>query len=154
MLKTNRFGRRVLRVVGVIFLLFLLLAVYLVWVSNIQPPKVKDTSAEQFQRTQHDSSFYTLNNNWFRKSNSGLYEMYVEGTPFQRGVINGKLSKELVMRQEDNFNDQIRKMIPRIVATNSPNPTSRTRSNDTSNVTLGRNQIRLRANISATADIS
>jgi len=75
MLKTNRWVRRVLRVVGVICLLFLLLAIYLVWVSNIHPPKIKDTSAEQLQRTQHDSSFYTLKNSWLRKSNSGLYEM-------------------------------------------------------------------------------
>ena len=93
--------------VGVICLLFLLLAVYLIWVSNIHPPEVKDKRAEQLQRTQHDSSFYTLNNNWFRKSNSGLYEMYVEGTPFERAVINGKLSKELVVSQEDYFAEQL-----------------------------------------------
>jgi hypothetical protein len=38
--------------------------------------------------------------------------MYVEGEPFERGVINGKLSKELIQRQEDVFVGQIRKMIP------------------------------------------
>jgi len=112
MLKTNRFGRRVLRVAGVFCLLLFLFAVYLVWVSNIQPPKINDTSAEELQRTQHDSSFYTLKNNWFRKSNSGLYEMYVEGTPFERGIINGKLSKELVVSQEDYFAEQLNKVIP------------------------------------------
>ena len=56
--------------------------------------------------------FYTIKNNWFRKSNSGLYEMYVEGTPFELGVVNGKLTKELVQRQEDHFSEQINKMIP------------------------------------------
>ncbi len=112
MLRTNRLARRILRVVGVICLLFVLLAVYLVWVSNIKPPAITDTSVEQLQRVQQDGSFYTLNNNWFRKSNSGLYEMYVEGTPFERGVINGKLSKELVQSQEDYFAEQLNKMIP------------------------------------------
>src|SRR6476620_11478993 len=112
MLKTNKSVRRVLRVVGVFCLLLFLLAVYLIWVSNIQPPKIKDTSAEQLQRTQHDSSFFTLKNNWLRKSNSGLYEMYIEGNPFERGVINGKLSKELVVSQEDYFSEQINRMIP------------------------------------------
>ena len=38
--------------------------------------------------------------------------MYVEGAPYEIGVINGKLSKELVVRQEVLFNDQINKMIP------------------------------------------
>src|SRR6478736_2924283 len=112
MLKTNRAVRRVLRVVGVFCLLLFLLAVYLIWVSDIQPPKIKDTSAEQLQRTQHDSSFYTLKNNWLRKSNSGLYEMYIEGNPFERGVINGKLSKELVVSQEDYFAEQLNKIVP------------------------------------------
>ena len=112
MLKTNKFVRRLLRVVGVICLLFVLLAVYLVWVSNIQPPGIKDATAEQLQRTEQGGNLYTLNNNWFRKSNSGLYEMYVEGTPFERGVINGKLSKELVQSQEDYFAEQLNKMIP------------------------------------------
>ena len=34
------------------------------------------------------------------------------GEPFDRGVINGKLSKELIQLQEDYFNDQINKMVP------------------------------------------
>jgi hypothetical protein len=38
--------------------------------------------------------------------------MYVEGDPFERGVVNGKLSKELLTKQEDYFNEQINKMIP------------------------------------------
>jgi len=38
--------------------------------------------------------------------------MYVEGKPFERGVINGKLSKELVVAQEDFFNEQICKLVP------------------------------------------
>ena len=38
--------------------------------------------------------------------------MYVEGQPFERGVVNGKLTRELVQLQEDYFNDQINKMVP------------------------------------------
>ena len=109
---SKRFWRRFLRVIGVIVLLFSLLFLYLAWVSKINPPTVKDLSALQFQRQQPDSGLYTLNNSWFRKSNSGLFEMYVEGAPFERGVINGKLSEELVKKQEDYFSEQIEKMIP------------------------------------------
>jgi len=38
--------------------------------------------------------------------------MYVEGKPFDRGVINGKLSGELIYIQEKAFVDRIREMIP------------------------------------------
>lgn len=97
--------------IGSFFLLLAILFLYLVWVSKVSAPEIKDVSSLQLQR-KDDAGLYTINNNWFRKSNSGLYEMYVEGTPFERGVINGKLSKELVVTQEDYFNDQINKMIP------------------------------------------
>jgi len=108
----RRFLRRFLRVIGVIVLLFGLLFLYLVWVSKIDPPVVQDMSALDLRRNQADTGLYTINNSWFRKSNSGLYEMYVEGAPFERGVINGKLSEELVKKQEDYFSAQIGKMIP------------------------------------------
>lgn len=112
MLKKNKFWRRVLYVVAGFLALLLILFIYLTIVSEAHPPKPADTSSLQLQRTDEGNGFYTLKNNWFRKSKSGLYEMYIEGEPFERGVINGKLSKELVQRQEDYFSEQINKMIP------------------------------------------
>ena len=97
---------------GVIFLLLLIGAVYLVQVSNIHPPTPADMSSLQLQRTDHGDGFYTIKNNWFRHSKSGLYELYVEGDAFERGVINGKLTEELVVRQEDHFAEQITKLVP------------------------------------------
>ena len=97
---------------GVIFILLLIGAIYLVQVSDIQPPKPADMSSMQLQRTDHGDDFYTINNNWFRHSKSGLYELYVEGEPFERGVINGKLTAELVVRQEDHFAEQIIRLVP------------------------------------------
>lgn len=101
-----------LRVLAVIFILLFIAAVYLVQVSKVPPPKIADMSSLQLQRTDHGDGFYTLNNNWFRHSKSGLYELYVEGDAFERGVINGKLTEELVVRQEDHFAAQIEKMVP------------------------------------------
>jgi len=92
--------------------LFLILAVYLYCVAIDYPPNPIDTSSEKLQRSELSPGFYTIKNNWFRKSKSGLYELYVEGQPFERGVINGKLTKELVVKQEDYFTAQIAKMIP------------------------------------------
>jgi len=108
----RKFGRILLYITGAFLLLIVVLVIYVMSVSHIDPPEIADKHALQLQRTQLDTSCYTIGNNWFRKSNSGLYEMYVEGAPFERGVVYGKLSAELVKRQEDIFVDQIRKMIP------------------------------------------
>ncbi len=114
--KKRSIGRKILR--GLLFTLLALVlliagfSAYVVSVAHIDPPKIADTSALQLQRTQVDTNCYTLGNNWFRKSKSGLYELYVEGKPFERGVIYGKLTTELVKRQEDNFTGQIKKLVP------------------------------------------
>ena len=112
MLNWKKIGRRTLRVLAIIFILLLIGAIYLVQVSRVDPPKPADMSSLQLQRTDHGDGFYTLKNNWFRHSKSGLYELYVEGDAFERGVINGKLTEELVVRQEDHFAEQITKMVP------------------------------------------
>lgn len=93
-------------------LLIGILFIYLAIVSRVSPPDIKDTSSLSLQRAQPDSGLYTIGNNWFRKSHSGLYELYVSGKPFERGVINGKLSEALVKTQEDYFSERINQMIP------------------------------------------
>ena len=112
MFRRKKFWKRVLYTIAAFFTLLLILFIYLVIVSKTNPPKVADMSSLQWQRTEQSVGFYTLNDSWFRKSKSGLYELYVEGKPFERGVVNGKLTKELVQRQEDHFSAQINKMIP------------------------------------------
>jgi len=108
----KKFGKRI----GYVFLgfvtLFVIGAIYLYCVAIDYPPKIADTSSLQLQRSQPSPGFYTIKNSWFRKSKSGLFEMYVEGAPFERGVINGKLTKELVVKQEDAFVAQIKRLVP------------------------------------------
>lgn len=62
--------------------------------------------------TKVDSTFSFYKNNWIRKSETGLWEMYVEGEAFERGLINGRLSKKHVVDQEEYFIGQLEKMIP------------------------------------------
>ncbi len=100
---------RILAVFGVFILLGIL---YILIVSRISPPKITDQTAMSWQRAEPSPGFFTIKNNWFRKSKSGLYELYVEGQPFDRGIVNGKLSMELIQLQEDYFSDQINKMVP------------------------------------------
>jgi isopenicillin-N N-acyltransferase-like protein len=112
MLKRKKWLRRLLRVLGVFITLLIIAALYFVQVSKTDPPKPADMGSLQLQRTGDGNGFYTLKNSWFRHSKSGLYELYVEGDAFERGVINGKLTRELVVRQEDHFAEQITKMVP------------------------------------------
>jgi isopenicillin-N N-acyltransferase like protein len=112
MLKKKSFWKRVLYVAGVIVLLLIITALYMVHLAKMPDPEVRDLSILKQQRTELSKGFYTLGNSWFRKSKSGLFELYVEGSPFEEGVINGKLTKELVVRQEDHFSEQINKMVP------------------------------------------
>ena len=100
------------RIIGVIVLLFIAFAVYLAVVAIEYPPEVTDNSAEKLVRKQLPDGDFQIGDNRLRKSSSGLFELYVHGNDFERGVINGKLTAELVRKQEDLFNAQIEKMIP------------------------------------------
>lgn len=110
--RKRRIWKWIAGILGIPLLLLLILFIYLVIVSKIEPPAVANRSVDELQRVQVSDSFYYLNNNWLHQSRSGLYELYTEGSPYDRGVINGKLAKELVQRQEDHFSAQIEKMIP------------------------------------------
>lgn len=96
------------------FVLLLLLLGYLYIQYGLAPhiPEVKDKSALNLQRVKVDSNFYRIGNNWLRKTESGLWEEYVEGEPFERGVVTGKLETELLYSQEVAFVDQIHNLVP------------------------------------------
>ncbi len=93
-------------------LLFLIGAVYLYAVAIMDPPVPSSTECLSWERKEIGENAYLLGNNWLRKSDSGLWEMYIEGEPFERGVVYGKLSKELIQKQEDAFVGQISELVP------------------------------------------
>lgn len=61
---------------------------------------------------QKNDSVFTYGNNFILKNKQGLWELYVEGDPLQRGLITGALSKDLVKKQEHAFLDKIKEIIP------------------------------------------
>ena len=89
-----------------------LAAVWFMIQITIKIPSPVDTTIMNRQRKEVAADFYTLHPNWIKKSETGLWEMYVEGNGFERGVIEGKLNKELAEKQEIAFVHQIQKMIP------------------------------------------
>jgi len=97
---------------GFIFLVLLLGYAYIKWGLAPHIPEVKDKSALNLQREKIGENFYRIGNNWLRKTENGLWEEYVEGEPFERGVITGKLEKELLYTQEEAFVEQIHRLVP------------------------------------------
>ena len=78
----------------------------------IDPPEVNDDGFIDLSREKIGNNFFKIENNRLKKSNSGLWEMYISGAPFKRGVINGKLTKELQHTQEVAFIKLIKELIP------------------------------------------
>src|SRR5688572_21819943 len=101
--------KRILKIVAwlvsALFVLIVILIFYVRAVSKSEPPRVAEATTFNPAVSQPDSGLYTIGNSWFRKSESGLYELYVEGTPYARGLVNGKLTKDLVQYQEEVFNN-------------------------------------------------
>ncbi|WP_448928446.1 C45 family autoproteolytic acyltransferase/hydolase [Fluviicola sp.] len=64
------------------------------------------------ERKQVGKDHYVLGNSYLKKNQFGVWEMYLEGEPYERGVIYGKLAKELVQEQEDIFVGQIENFLP------------------------------------------
>jgi hypothetical protein len=95
-----------------ILLLILLLIVLFAFAVLKRHPKVPLKDLQNSNPTKVSENFYTIKNNWIRKNAHGLWEMYVEGDAYERGVINGILASELIYNQEKFFVAEIRKKVP------------------------------------------
>src|SRR5690606_2754102 len=96
-------------VLGTVALLLLIFSIYIYNVSDFPEPDIADTTAYSLTVQQGQGTLATIGQNWLRKNEYGLYEMYVAGKPFERGVINGKLSRQLIVDQEVAFTDEIKR---------------------------------------------
>jgi hypothetical protein len=94
-------------VVGILVLLVITLI--LVLIVRPYPESEKINEREMPVITGPSSS--RLGNSWFRHSRSGLWELYTEGLPFARGFATGRLTRELVRRQEEIFVKEVRKIV-------------------------------------------
>lgn len=113
MLKSSQIMKRILKGLSLILLLLVLIFIVRFFRASVErPPEVKDLSSLELKRTETGDNNYYFGNNWLRKSESGLYEIYIEGKPFERGVAFGKLTEELLYYQEEAFVEQIRKLVP------------------------------------------
>lgn len=87
------------------------LMMYVYAVSRPEAPETTQVASEP-SVIELDSGLFASDRSWFRRSESGFYELYVEGNPYQRGLTMGALTKDLVQYQEKAFNEQIANLVP------------------------------------------
>lgn len=108
--KTLRFF---LKFFGIVFLLLILLSVFYLWEISIPTPDAnEEVSLSSFERKQIAENHFQVNNCWLKKNKHGIWEMYLEGDPYARGMIYGVLAKELIEKQEEVFVEQVNEIVP------------------------------------------
>ncbi len=58
------------------------------------------------------ADFRMYGKNFLHQNNYGIWELYVEGNPLERGIANGKLTENLIYKQEKNFVSKIEELVP------------------------------------------
>jgi isopenicillin-N N-acyltransferase-like protein len=103
---------KISKVIGVILLVCVIACSIFLWMVSLSAPEIRNQV--QYQKLKRDSiqNGWKSGNNWIHKNDYGLYEMYLEGKPYERGYLHGLLAKELVVRQEDYFVDRLNALIP------------------------------------------
>jgi isopenicillin-N N-acyltransferase like protein len=106
------FRRRSVKIAIGFLVVILALVIWFAIVAIDRPPVISNRSALNVKRIDWGNNTYSYGNSWLRKSESGLWESYIEGAPFERGVAFGQLTMELLYYQESSFFEQIRALIP------------------------------------------
>lgn len=105
--------RIILKLFGVLALLLVIASLFFLWRIRIPAPDVDEQlTPASLQREQIATDHFKVLNCWLKKNKFGIWEMYLEGAPYQRGVIYGVLAKELIEKQEEVFVKQINEMVP------------------------------------------
>jgi predicted choloylglycine hydrolase len=109
----NKLTRSVFKTLGIFLLVVGILFGLFIWRIRVPAPELESNqSTESYKRIKVAENHYTVGNCWLKKNKQGIWEMYLEGKPYERGLIYGILAKELMEKQEVHFVNQIKEMIP------------------------------------------
>lgn len=99
-----------LKSIGILLVVFV---IYFIWDIRMPTPHIDTNySLAQYKRIEVAPNHYQVGNCWLKKNNYGIWEMYLEGEPYERGLIYGVLTKELMEKQEVHFVNQIDEIVP------------------------------------------
>ncbi len=108
--KLLKIVKRLFQLIGILLVVFI---IYFVWDIRMPTPTInEDLSVEDYVRIEIAPNHYQVENCWLKKNDYGIWEMYLEGDPYERGLIYGVLAKELIEKQEVDFVNQIDEIVP------------------------------------------
>ena len=64
------------------------------------------------ERVKLNDTTFIAGNNFLLKNKYGLWELYAEGDPLERGLVTGRLTEELYKKQETVFMEKISTLVP------------------------------------------
>jgi predicted choloylglycine hydrolase len=110
--RKGRLKRRLLRTFSSIIVLVIVIVLAFNFSTKIEHPHLEKNKLEKLERIKISDNHFKLENNYLQKSESGLWELFLEGNPYELGLANGILTKELIEIQEEAFVEQINNLIP------------------------------------------
>lgn len=107
------FQKKIVRYTGITFGITLLLGILLLIAIRIPVPDIPEGLApDHYTREKIGTDSYRVGPNYLRKNEAGVWEMYIEGSPYERGLVYGVLAKELIHYQEEVFVKQLEELVP------------------------------------------
>src|ERR1035437_1476884 len=111
--RLKKIGKIFLKVFIGFGIFLILFALFFWWRIQVPLPEInKNLSPSSFTRKQIATNYYRVNDCWLKKNKYGIWEMYIEGDAYERGLIYGVLAKELIEKQETYFVNQINELVP------------------------------------------
>ncbi len=107
MLKTNK-----RKIWLALFVVIILLVSWFYFISQYRPTLPENSKIPNVKVTKTDSVTFASGTSWLHKKKNGFWELYVEGTPLERGARIGALCQPLIEKQEDAFIQQIDQLVP------------------------------------------
>jgi hypothetical protein len=75
-------------------------------------PDVSGYETEIPEKVKINDSTFVLGDNFLLKNKQGQWELYVEGNPLQIGKITGRLTQDLMQKQEAIFFNKVEDLVP------------------------------------------
>jgi tetratricopeptide (TPR) repeat protein len=85
---------------------------FFVYINSIFKHEAEKYTYKEYKIEKVDTSTSRIGKNWLRMEQPGLYTLYIEGKPFERGLIAGQLTRKLIYKQEKAFVDQLQRIVP------------------------------------------
>ena len=99
-------------ILGTLALVLVLLVVVFISKVQINDPLVNEEELARSTLEEVGENSFAYGNNRLKKNDKGMWEMYLEGKPYARGVAFGVLGRSLMEKKEAAFVGEIKNRVP------------------------------------------